>query len=223
LTDDDCEISADWVRELVTAFAVDRRIGVVFGNVLPAPHDGTAGFIPAHVQEQGFVAVSVREKHLIAGMAACMGVRRNTWESLGGFDEMLGSGAPLRSAAETDFALRALDGGHFVSCTPRMKVLHHGFRSWEEGRRLIDSYWYGTGAMLAKPLKRGQADTWGLLARLGARWAFGRSPVAASLGRRPHRALRLAAFVQGFGAGILTPLDGASGQYRPRRASTRAG
>jgi GT2 family glycosyltransferase len=223
LTDDDCEVPADWIGELIAAFEVDSRIGVVFGSVIPAPHDSTAGFIPGHIRNEELVARGVRTVHTVDGMAACMGLRRSVWQSLGGFDTMLGSGAPLRSAAEGDFALRALGAGFFVSSIPGLHVLHHGFRRWEEGRRLIHSYWYGSGAMLAKPLKRGQLATWPLLARLSSRWAFGRSPVAASLGTRPHRRLRLAAFLQGFCAGIVTPINGASGHYRARRERTSAG
>jgi hypothetical protein len=145
-----------------------------------------------------------------------MGVRRSAWQALGGFDTALGSGAPLRSAAEGDLALRALGAGWFVYGNPRLGVLQHGIRTLEEGRELISSYLYGTGAMLAKPLKLGQMSVCPLLARLAGRWAFGRSPVAASLGSRSQRWFRLGAFLRGFTAGILTPIDRASGHYTPR-------
>jgi len=143
-----------------------------------------------------------------------MGVRRSAWQALGGFDTALGTGAPLRSGAEGDLALRALRAGYLVLTNPRWHVLHHGFRGWEEeGRELIYSYWYGTGAMLAKPLKSGHFAVSPLLLRLAWRWALGRSPIAASLGSRPQRRLRLAAFLWGFVAGMRTPIDRASGHY----------
>jgi GT2 family glycosyltransferase len=216
LTDDDCEVRSDWIAELVAGFAVDDRIAVVFGSVAAAAHDSEAGFIPAHVGRAQFLARRPRELHRVDGMAACMGVRRSAWQALGGFDTALGSGAPLRSAAEGDLALRALGAGWFVYGNPRLGVLHHGFRTLEEGRELISSYLYGTGAMLAKPLKLGQMSVCPLLARLAGRWAFGRSPVAASLGSRSQRWFRLGAFLRGFTAGILTPIDRASGHYTPR-------
>lgn len=217
LTDDDCEPRPGWVRELTEAFAADTGVAVVFGNVVPAEHDAAAGFIPGHIRSEVLVARSVSDKPRIDGMAACMGVRRSAWEALGGFDTMLGSGAPLRSAAEGDLALRALAAGQSVASAPALEVVHHGFRTWEEGRQLVSSYWYGTGAMLAKAVKRRQPAVLPLLARLSWRWAFGRSPVAASLGTRPHRWLRLAAFLRGFGAGLATPVDSLSGRYRPPR------
>lgn len=223
LTDDDCEVSADWIPELVAAFAVDGRIAVVFGAVAPAAHESDAGFIPAHVGRVQFLARRPSQMHRVDGMAACMGVRRSAWQAIGGFDTALGSGAPLRSAAEGDLALRALGAGYFVYSNPRLEVLHHGFRTWEEGRELISSYWYGTGAMLAKPVKRGRLSVCPLLARLALRWAFGRSPVAASLGSRPQTWFRLWAFLRGFAAGVLTPIDPAFGHYAPRREATEAG
>lgn len=216
LTDDDCEVSSGWVHELVAAFAADDRIAVVFGSVVAAAHDRDAGFIPAHAGTEESLACGLRQMHRVDGMAACMGVRRSAWQALGGFDAALGSGTRLRSAAEGDFALRALDAGWFVASNPRLAAVHHGFRTWNEGRELIFSYWYGTGAMLAKPLKRGQMAVCPPLARLAWRWAFGRSPVAASLGSRPHRWFRLGAFLRGFTAGLRTPIDHASGHYQQR-------
>jgi GT2 family glycosyltransferase len=223
LTDDDCEARADWIRELVAGFAVDDRMAVVFGSVAAAAHDGDAGFVPAHMGRAEFLACRPSELPKVDGMAACMGLRRSAWNALGGFDTALGSGTSLRSGAEGDLALRALRAGYFVYANPRLEVLHHGFRTWEEGRPLIHSYFYGTGAMLAKPVHRGQLFAAPLLGRLAWRWAFGRSPVAAGLGSRPQRWFRLGAFLRGFAAGILTPIDRASGHYRPRRQSTDGG
>ena len=54
ITGDDCEVDKDWLKELVAAFAIDPRIGIVFGNVLPGPHDRSLGFIPAYVQTRSF-------------------------------------------------------------------------------------------------------------------------------------------------------------------------
>jgi len=51
------------------------------------------------------------------------------------------------------------------------------------------------------------------LLRLAYRWAWGRSRVAASLGPRPHRALRLASFGKGMLAGARAPVDRASALY----------
>lgn len=143
-----------------------------------------------------------------------MALRKSVWRKLGGFDEMLGIGAPLGSAEDTDLTIRALLDGAFVYETPEAAVIHHGFFSWDRQRPLIQRNWYGTGAAFAKSLKHGQLAVLPALTRLGGRWVCGRlSPVAASLGQ-PARWSILAAFVRGFAAGALAPLDRRSGHYR---------
>jgi glycosyltransferase involved in cell wall biosynthesis len=215
LTDDDCVVPGNWVSELNRAFEADSRVAVVFGNVLAAPHDSAAGFIPAYLRRDAATARTANESHRVDGMSACMALRPSAWQALGGFDEMLGAGAPLRSAAEGDFGLRALEAGYALRHSPQWTVVHHGFRRWPDGRALIHDYWYGTGAVVAKPLKSGDWSAWRFASHLAWRWAFGRSPVAASLGVSAHRWLRLTAFLKGLAAGALTPVDRATGHYTP--------
>ncbi|HZR79617.1 MAG TPA: glycosyltransferase family 2 protein [Candidatus Binatia bacterium] len=221
LLDDDCEAGVGWVRRLLEAFEVDARIGIVFGNVEPGPHDSKAGFVPAYLRREPYLAKTIREKHLVEGMSACMGIRRSAWQALAGFDTLLGVGAPLESGAEGDIAMRALQAGYFVYETPSLALVHNGFRGWDDGRLLIRRYWYGTGAVFAKHLKTRARDTGPLLLRLAWRWAFSRSPVALSLGANPHRMLRLAAFVRGFAAGAVTRVDPVTGQYAPSGKESR--
>jgi glycosyltransferase involved in cell wall biosynthesis len=213
VTDDDCEAPSNWLREFAAAFALDERVGVVAGNVIAAPHDRTAGFIPAYVRREPFLARGIRDKHRVGGISACMGIRRSVWQSLGGFDAMLGAGAPLKSGAEGDFVIRALRAGHWVYETPRIVITHHGFRSWEEGRAVIERYWFGTGATMIKNLRCGCWSMIPLLARQAGQWAFGRSPVAASLGARPHRLLRLSSFLRGCAVGANASIDRSTGHF----------
>lgn len=213
ITDDDCEVPGDWLQELSAAFDVDNRIGVVFGNVLPGTHDRTAGFIPSYVRREPFTARSIREKHRVEGISACMGIRKNVWQMLGGFDQMLGAGAPFKSAAETDFAIRALLAGYLIYETPRVMVTHRGFRTWEQARPLIQGYLFGIGVMLVKHLKCGRWSVVQVILQLAWRWAFERPVV--DLGDRPHRFIRLKSFVHGFVTGAKTTVDKATGNYLP--------
>ncbi|MGH9673741.1 MAG: glycosyltransferase family 2 protein, partial [Bryobacteraceae bacterium] len=213
ITDDDCEAPPDWLREIAAAFEKDKRIGIVFGNVVPGPHDTTAGFVPAYIRERPFLAQALRDKLEVEGISACMALRRSVWESLGGFDRMLGIGAPLKSAAESDFCLRALLKGHYVYETPKVTLIHTGFRTWEQGRSVIQRYWYGSGAMLMKNIRCGHWAVITILLRLGWRWVFGQSRVGASLGSRQERMLRLKSFVKGFIAGAMRPVDRAKGHF----------
>ena len=204
VTDDDCEVAADWLTELCAAFARDARIGIVFGNVLAGPHDPRAGFVPAYVSDVPALACTLRDKNRVEGAAASMAVRRGAWRALGGFDEVLGAGAPFRSGEEIDLAMRALRQNIFVYETPRARVTHHGSYPWARHREVMNKYWYGTGAAFARSFVAEPVGVARLLVELGGRWVTRVSPVASSLeAGGSHRLIRLAAFARGFAAGML--------------------
>jgi GT2 family glycosyltransferase len=216
ITGDDCEVDKDWLKELVAAFAIDPRIGIVFGNVLPGPHDPSLGFIPAYVRDTEFLARNVSEKHNVAGTTACMGLRRSVWDALGGFDQMFGTGASLHSAEDLDLTLRALLKGHAIYETPRVSVVHHGFYRQEERAIIVYRYWYGTGAAFSKQFKCGKWSMVTVLLRLMRGWIFRRSRIADSLGK-PLRRIQFEAFLRGFMVGAVISVDRASGHYlKPR-------
>jgi glycosyltransferase involved in cell wall biosynthesis len=212
VTDDDCTVPADWLRRFAAAFAEDSRIGVVFGNVLAGPEQSGAGRIPTYLRSQPFLARRLPDKLYVEGISSCLGVRRDVWEELGGFDEMLGVGGRFKAGEEGDIALRALLHGYWVYETPAVAATHHGFRKWEAIPALIESYWYGTGALMAKAVKAGHWAGLGLLLRLGGKWMTGRSMVAASLGRR-ETARKLLSFSRGFGAGARVRVEKGTGLY----------
>ena len=216
MTDDDCELPAGWLSRLVEAFGIDERIGLVFGNVLPAAHDPTAGFVPSHVSDAPALARDISEKNKIQGVGACMGMRRDLWQRLGGFDSMLGVGAPWRAGEEVDLTIRALLAGYQVYQTSAWAVVHHGVYAWGEGRALITGYWLGTGAAFGKNFKRNPIPITGLLLELAPRWMLGRSPVAASLGDSSYRWLRLRSFARGFVAALLAPANRAGAEEAAR-------
>ena len=213
MTDDDCRVPPDWLDRFEAAFSVDDRIGIVFGNVWPAPHDPCVGCIPAYVRQCPFLARSLWDKHCVEGLGACMGVRYSVWESLSGFDGMLGSGSRFKAGEDGDLAMRALVAGHWVYETSAVWVTHYGLRKWDQLPDLIDSYWHGTGAILAKQIKRGQWRILPLLARLAGRWVLGRSRVGASLGRQPRRFMKLRSFCRGFVIGATVPVNKETGLY----------
>jgi GT2 family glycosyltransferase len=213
ITDDDCMVPPDWLREFEKAFAIDSRIGVVFGNVLPARHDRALGCIPSYVRHSPFLAQGIRHKHRVEGIGACMAVRLSVWQTLGGFDEVLGSGARFRAGEEGDMALRALIAGHFVYETPGVKVTHHGMHEWERLPASVDSYWGGTGAMLAKAAKISPWRMVPLLARLAVRWASGCTSIVGASLKRPMRFRKLRAFCRGFFGAAACRVDRRTGLF----------
>jgi GT2 family glycosyltransferase len=203
ITDDDCEVPGDWLDQLAVAVTAHPEAGIVCGNVLPGPHDRRAGFIPGYVRHEPLLATGIHQKHEVEGISACMAVRRSVWRALGGFDTLLGAGARLRSGAESDLVVRALLAGVPVYETPRFALVHHGFRSWEEGRDVVGRYWFGSGAMYARQLRRGHWRVAAVLARLALRALRRRSRVAESLGVNAYRGLRVRSFAHGFLTGAL--------------------
>jgi glycosyltransferase involved in cell wall biosynthesis len=212
-TDDDCRVPIDWVRQIDLAFGKDDHIGMVFGNVVPALQNSVEGCIPAYVRQRPFLACGIQQKHLVEGMGACMAVRRKVWQSLNGFDEMLGAGSRFKAGEDGDLALRALLAGHWIYETPAVSVTHYGLRNWEQLPALFDSYWHGTGAMMAKPLKIAPRQILPLLLWLAVKWVRGHSTVGMSLGRRPRRLLKLRVFCQGFLAGAMVPVNRETGLF----------
>ena len=213
ITDDDCRTSVDWLRELAFAFGADHRIGVVFGNIYPGPYDSGRGFIISYRRKESFLARSIHDKHRVECLAGCMGVRKSAWQALGGFDELLGAGAPFRAAEELDFTIRALMAGYYVYESPAFSVSHLGFRTVEQGRTIISWYLFGIGAAFGKHLMYRPWTILFLLFRLAGRWAFSHPRV--DFGRHPPRWLRLRAFVRGLLAGAVHPVDPATGLFAP--------
>jgi GT2 family glycosyltransferase len=211
-TDDDCVVTPGWLAEITAPFALDPRIGIVFGTVRPAPYDPAHGFLPAYARREALLARSIFDKHRVEGMGASMAVRRSVWEALHGFDEQLGAGAPMRSAEETDFVMRALLAGFFAYETPQAAVIHSGFRCWPDAPSVVHGYLHGIGAALAKNLKLGHWTVLAVAIRLAVRWAFSRPVV--NLGLRAHRRARLAGFLGGVRRGLATPVDRATGHFR---------
>jgi GT2 family glycosyltransferase len=221
LTDDDCEVPADWGARIVEALEGDERLALVFGNVVPAPFDSEAGYIPGYVRRAEFLADELGKKSDVDGTGACMAVRRRAWAAIGGFDEMLGAGSVFPAADEGDFAIRALAAGWCVLETPAVWVVHHGFRTRREGHELVCVYARGTGAMMGKHLRCRTPRTGRLLAAMAWRWTLGSVHPSAQVGDGRHRLLRLLAFVQGLAMGAAAPVDRGARLFAP--PATRPG
>jgi GT2 family glycosyltransferase len=154
-TDDDCEVLPDWLSRLVGYYQRYPETGLLYGAVLAGPHDPTAGFIPtcriSRVRRLQTAGLTWREQGIGANMAGPLAVLR----ALGGFDALLGSGAPLRANLDGDLTLRVLKAGYVVLHVPEAVVLHHGFRSWQQGQQLMRGVGIGVGATYMKHVRRG--------------------------------------------------------------------
>lgn len=219
MTDDDCTVPTDWLTRMERALDHNEPVAIVIGNVFAAPYDRSKGFVPNYTQASSFVAKSVRDKHRIEGMAACMGISAEACGKLNGFDPSLGSGSRFHSADETDIIIRALLSGYRVLETPEVVVTHQGLRTWAEADGVVYNYLYGIGATIAKHIKFGNWSIMYVVFALAARWMFGR-PVM-DYGFQPGRRVRLFGFLSGFKAGLSTPVDRGTGHFAASEPMTK--
>jgi GT2 family glycosyltransferase len=73
--------------------------------------------------------------------------------TIGGFDEMLGGGAPLRSSQDFDLAYRTYLAGGAISLRPEIQVIHYGTRAHKDWPETLRAYGIGDGAFYFKHVR----------------------------------------------------------------------
>jgi glycosyltransferase involved in cell wall biosynthesis len=147
-TDDDCYVSADFLKETVRAFE-DENIAFIGGRVLlhdpsDAPLTIRPELEPYRLAPHGYI----RPGQLIG---ANMAFRRTLLAAIGPFDPAFGAGSLFRSCEETDLQTRASASGATGAYNPGPVVWHHhGRKPGPDCDALNRGYDYGRGAYLAK-------------------------------------------------------------------------
>jgi GT2 family glycosyltransferase len=206
-TDDDCVVSPNWVTEWKYEFGGLRTPAIGFGEVLPAEHDQTQGYVPGFEPVAGLYGRELFNKDVgKIGMGANMAVHKDAWEALGGFDESLGSGKRLAAAEDTDFAFRAVQAGYLVRHASSSKLVHYGFRPNSEASRLVAGYMGGIAAMYLKHARCGDGLALRLFLREGAN--LSRNLVRRFIARkRPLGARSLASYMRVGLSSLKLPVD----------------
>jgi GT2 family glycosyltransferase len=217
-TDDDCVASPYWLEELVSVFGRHPDVGAVSGAVVPGPHDSSAGFIVGYAPRRRERFRGRLAKLCVGGIGANMALRRSVLAAIGGWDEMLGAGAPFDGAADLDLLYRTLAAGYTVMHVPEASVIHHGFRDWAHGGRVIRGRFRGIAAVYAKHIRLG--DTVALVLFAQQIWLacanIARSAVHLTL--RPVGLGRLWALFAGAAASRKFEIDPRTRCYRPLRS-----
>jgi GT2 family glycosyltransferase len=216
-TDDDCLLPPDWARRIVEPFERERRLGAVFGRVDAVEHDAATGAIPVAAIPTDALLTHPRACPLVGGlMGASMVLRREALQAIGGFDVLLGAGAPLHSGEDVDAAYRVLRLGQPVALCASPTMWHFGLRSYTSGayRQHLHHDMVGAGAYYGKHVRCGDGDAARLYAREWSRLA------AIALRhlrteRRPVGAKRMASILAGFAAAWRPPLDRAHRLFLP--------
>jgi glycosyltransferase involved in cell wall biosynthesis len=206
-TDDDCQVPPNWVVGMARALESQPSASIVFCQVLPVPHDRSAGYVPAYELSQNRMLRSITQICGGLGIGAGWAMRRDFVRSIGGFDEAFGPGGRFPSADEWDLAMRSLLSGHHVYETAELTIVHDGFRSFEQGKAHARRDWLALGAVCAKPLRAGHWK-----AAVVPVWLFSTKAVwplvADALALRKPRGLgRIVAFAQGFVQGLQNRVE----------------
>ena len=208
-TDDDCEVGPRWLGEIQKAFERHPKVGLILGSVLAGDRDSTAGFVPACVHTEVRIYQQLDELPGLEVMGACMAIRKAVWQRLGGFWDEIGAGRRIRAGEDYDFALRALDAGIPSMESPEVVVVHHGFRTWKEGRTLFEGYTFSTAYVLAYRLILRPVDLIRCLGGFWRRFMAKTSKVIASGGRQQGGRILVFAhgLLRGAGARLWSEID----------------
>ena len=135
-TDDDVIVPADWLAQIARSFEGDPGAGLLYGQVCvpkSLEEDVRKGLIVPSLTWEKRERLSLRDgNYKVWGMGANMAIRRTLLDRVGGFDEALGGGGPLRSSQDYDFAYRAYRFGMAVLLEPAVKVDHYGTRTQDQ-------------------------------------------------------------------------------------------
>jgi glycosyltransferase involved in cell wall biosynthesis len=170
-TDDDCVAPQNWIASIVAEFDADQDADMLYGQVLqPADLADCRDLIPT-------LAIPIRRRlshrdgFQIYGMGANFAARRRLFERIGGFDEILGGGGPLKSSQDFDFQYRAYLGGAVILLSPGVNVDHYGIRTREQWPATLRNYGFGDGAFYFKHVRCGDLHATSLLLRRLVRMA----------------------------------------------------
>jgi glycosyltransferase involved in cell wall biosynthesis len=149
--DDDCEVHRDYLRDLERHYATGERLVIRGGRVeLGNPND-----LPFTIKRSPTRARLTRDVHPGGFVVGCnMTMHRDVAACIGHFDELLGAGAPLRAAEDTDYLIRAFQLNVLVEYVPDMTVFHHhGRSSRQDVERLHRNYSLGNGGLYVKHIR----------------------------------------------------------------------
>lgn len=161
--DDDCVAAEDWIAEIGRAFEEDAELALLGGRVLPlgTPTPGTYA-VSSRVSTVPR-AFSGRDRPWEVGSGNNFALRREWFVRVGGCDERLGPGAPLRGGLDMDLFYRVLRAGGQARYEPA--VLVHHARTTREGRlSRRTAYGYGMAAAIGIWLREHDRFAWRVLA-----------------------------------------------------------
>ncbi len=172
-TDDDVIVPTNWLTSIARAMESDPEVGLLYGQVLVPK-----GLMEGSPSGTEVPALTFTRRERLAkgkgfkvfGMGANMAIRRTLLERVGGFDEALGGGGPLRSSQDFDFAFRTYRFGMAILLAPEVTVDHYGTRTREQWPETLKNYGIGDGAFYSKHIRCGDPLALWMFVRLLLVW-----------------------------------------------------
>jgi glycosyltransferase involved in cell wall biosynthesis len=143
-TDDDCVCDRDWLATIVAEFAADPRAVGVYGRVVPYGKTGSLAWdcisvadddmiCPALIQSRTRVAVDRPAiPHLVLGGGNNMSFRKEVFQRVGLFNEMLGPGSRIGTGEDTEFSYRLLFNRCRLVYSPQPVVEHDNWMNRDQ-------------------------------------------------------------------------------------------
>lgn len=180
ITDDDCVLPLEWVGRALHCFTAEPFLALLAGRVLPLADD-RPGRLPVSTRTS-VTPLQLGPSSLPwdVGSGNNFALRRAVALEVGGNDERLGPGAPLRGGADMDLFRRVLRTGAPGRYDPELVVLHEQATIAERLARRIP-YGFGMGACLALWHRQGDAGV-PAVARAWIRLRLGRLVAGARSG-----------------------------------------
>jgi len=221
--DDDVWVAPDWADALVRCAHAHPDAAWIAGRI-DAPEDGESAVRPVAIlnrTEAAALDASTPSGRL--GHSANLVVRRAALARVGGFDEVLGAGGPLRAAEDLDLIDRIVATGAGGRFEPEARAWHDQWRTRGQLIRLDWSYGIGNGARLSKLVRAPDQRARARREFRTAMWSWGLQQAFIALRQRfETRALmdfaRVGGNFVGFARGMVFAND--DGHLRRRRAAT---
>ena len=163
-TDDDCFPDAGWLQAVVDAFNSPDAPDAVTGSILPPPGDPPAGMGPLSLRASRETRLfATRVSPWLVGSGGNFAARTDVLRELGGWQELLGAGAPGMAGEDIEIIDRLLAAGRSILYSGDA-VTHHAWQTKDRRRATRWSYGYGIGALSGLRLRQGDAHGWRILA-----------------------------------------------------------
>jgi glycosyltransferase involved in cell wall biosynthesis len=213
-TDDDCVAPTDWIGSVAAAFIAEPEADMLYGQVLlPQALADSNDIVPTLPIDRA-QRLSRRDGFRIYGMGANFAARRRLFARIGGFDEMLGGGGPLKSSQDFDLQYRVYRAGATVLLRPEVRVDHYGVRTASQWPATLRAYGFGDGAFYSKHIRCGDLYALSLCVRRLGRVAL--REALNGVRRKPSLVPYLSSCLAGMRTSMRYPVDRRRRLYQAR-------